>query len=96
MEKQIDAVEVRRQFGQLLNDVAEKRDRYVVNEDDEPVAAIIPMALYEQWKATRESFFAQMHATAERANLTEKEGEQLTTEAIAAVRTSDAGEGSHT
>ncbi len=80
LEKQIDVVDVRRQFDQVLGEVA---------LNGEPVAAIVPVTIYDQWKAGRKVFFAQMHATAERANLTEEEGVQLLTEAIAAVRTGD-------
>ncbi len=61
-------------------------DRYIVSDRGEPVVAIVPMAIYEQWNTGRSVLFAQMHAMAERANLTEEEGEQLIAEAIAAVR----------
>lgn len=90
MEKQLGAFEARRQLGRVLKEVAGKGDRYVVEYHGEPVAAIVPMALYEQWKATRESFFAQMRATAERANLSEEEGEQLVSAALHAARSGDA------
>jgi prevent-host-death family protein len=89
MEKQLGAFEARRQLGRVLKEVAGKGDRYVVEYHGEPVAAIVPMALYEQWKATGQSFFSQLRATAEQANLSEKEGEELVNEAIRAVRSGD-------
>jgi len=88
MEKQVGAFEARRQLGRVLKEVAGKGDRYVVEYHGEPVAAIVPMSLYEQWKAERKEFFDDMRAIAERANLSEEEGEQLVTEAITAVRAS--------
>lgn len=91
MEKQLGAFEARRQLGRVLKEVAGKGDRYVVEYHGEPIAAIVPIALYEQWKARREKFFEQMRATAERANLSEEEGEQLVAEALAAVRADNAG-----
>ena len=89
MEKQIDAVDVQRRFDQVLAEVALHGDRYIVSDRGNQLAAIVPVAIYEQWKAGREDFFAQMRAAAERADLTEEEGEQLVTEALAAVRASD-------
>lgn len=86
MEKQLGAFEARRQLGRVLKEVAGKGDRYVVEYHGEPVAAIVPMSLYIQWKTEREKFFDDMRATAERANLAEEEGENLVAEAIAAVR----------
>ncbi len=88
MEKQLGAFEARRQLGRVLKEVSGNGDRYVVEYHGEPVAAIVPMHLYEQWKAEREAFFDDMRATAARANLSEEEGEQLVAEAIAAVRAS--------
>jgi len=86
LEKQVDVVDVRRRFDQVLGEVALNGDRYIVSDRGEPVVAIVPMAIYEQWNTGRSVLFAQMHAMAERANLTEEEGEQLIAEAIAAVR----------
>jgi prevent-host-death family protein len=88
MEKQVGAFEARRQLGRVLKEVAGKGDRYIVEYHGEPVAAIVPMPLYEQWKVERKEFFDDMRAIAERANLSEEEGEQLVAEAIAAVRAS--------
>ncbi len=82
MEKQIDVVDVQRRFDQVLGEVALNGDRYIVSDRGEPVVAIVPMAIYEQWNTGRSVLFAQMHAMAERANLTEEEGEQLIAEAL--------------
>jgi prevent-host-death family protein len=86
MEHTIDAVEARRQFGKLLNAVAGKRDRYVVQRDGEAVAAVVPIELYEQWQRSREAFFERMEGAARRANLSESEGMALAREAVEAVR----------
>jgi prevent-host-death family protein len=84
--KKIPAFAARRRFGQLLHEVEVKGDRYVVERHGEPVAALVPMAVYEQWQRSRTAFFAKMHKGAERANLSEDEASALADAAIADVR----------
>ncbi|MCC6629455.1 MAG: type II toxin-antitoxin system prevent-host-death family antitoxin [Chloroflexi bacterium] len=88
MEKTLQAVEVRRQFDNVLRDV-ERGDNVVVEKNGEPVAAVVPIALYVQWKKRRAAFFEHMRQVSERANLPEDEAQQLIEEAIAAVRAQD-------
>lgn len=85
MEQTIGAVEARRSFGKVLQDVI-RGDAVVVEKNGTPVAAIVPIARYKRWKQRREAFFDEMQAIAERVNLPEAEAEQLVGEAIAAVR----------
>jgi prevent-host-death family protein len=61
-------------------------DKVVVEKNGEPVAAVVPIELYEQWKRRREAFFEHMRQVAERANMPEDEAQALIEEAIAAVR----------
>lgn len=86
MEKTIGAFEVRRQFGRMLNDILGHGDRYVVERHGEPVAVVVPISVYEQWKRAREAFFDQMEAAAGRANLGDEAAAALVDEAIAARR----------
>jgi prevent-host-death family protein len=86
MERKIGAFEARRQFGKVLNEVVAKGDRYVVERHGEPVAAVVPIRLYEQWKRERDAFFDRMEAIAERANMSEDEAMALALEAQRAVR----------
>lgn len=89
MEKMVGAFEARQQLGKILKAVAGRGDHYVVEYHGEPVAAVVPIQLYEQWKRRREAFFEKMRETAERANVPEGEAAQLVTEAISAVRAED-------
>lgn len=86
MEKTIGAFEVRRKFGQLLQEVAVKGDKIVVERHGEPIAAVVPIEVYNQWKQERQRFFDQMREVAERVNLNEEEAMQVTLEAQRAVR----------
>ncbi len=80
-EKTIGAFAARRQFGKLLQDVMAKGDTFVVERNGEPIAAVVPVRLYEQWKRRREAFFEQIRASAHTA----KEYEDLSEEAVTAL-----------
>jgi len=86
MEKTVSSQDAPQRFRDLLQDVSDNGDRFVVERDGVPLAAVVPFALYSQWKRRRETFFRDMRGTAERANLTESEAVQLTDEAKRAVR----------
>ncbi len=86
MEKTIGAFEARRQFGQILKGVSGKGESYVVEYHGEPVAAVVPLVMYEKWKEQRERFFDQMEAAARRANLSPEEADRVVEDAIQAVR----------
>jgi prevent-host-death family protein len=86
IDKNVSAFDARRQFGKILHDVEMKGESVVVERHGEPVAAVVPMRIYEQWKRRRESLFATLRRGAERANLSEEEANALAAEAVRAVR----------
>ncbi len=86
MEKTVSSQDAPGRFGDLLQGVLDKGDRYVVEQDGVPMAAVVPFSLYSQWKRRRESFFGQMRETADKAGLSEDEAIRLTDEAKRATR----------
>jgi prevent-host-death family protein len=86
MEKALGAAEVDRSFGQILEDVADRGDRVVVERQGQPIAAVVPIDVYNQWKRAKADFFERMGQAANRADLTAEEADRLAAEAIAAVR----------
>jgi prevent-host-death family protein len=84
--KKIPAFTARRRFGQLLHEVEVKGDRYVVERHGEPVAALVPMAMYEQWQRARSAFFAKLRQAAAHADLSEDEASALADAAVQQVR----------
>jgi prevent-host-death family protein len=86
MEKTIGACEVRRSLGRILQEVSVNGDRVVVERNGQPVAAVVPIDVYNQWKRSRAEFFERMRQAAECANLTSDEADRVAAEAIAAVR----------
>jgi len=88
MEKTVSAFDARRQFGSLLNDVDARGNTILVTRHGEHVAAIVPIAVYEQWKRQRDNFNAMWDELASRVdpNADPDEIEALIDEAVQAVR----------
>ncbi len=86
MEKIIGAFEARRQFGKILHEVITKGSQFVVERHGEPVAVVVPVELYDQWKKARSEFFDRLRAVSERANLTPQEADKLANKAVGEVR----------
>ncbi|HLB12691.1 MAG TPA: type II toxin-antitoxin system Phd/YefM family antitoxin [Dehalococcoidia bacterium] len=86
MEKTVPAFEARRNFGKILQEVLSRGDRYVVERHGEPVAALVPIEVYEQWKKARSAFFDKVREVSERANMPPEEAEALADEAVRAIR----------
>jgi inactivated superfamily I helicase len=63
-----------------------KGDRYIVERYGEPVAAVVPIELYEQWKHFRDAFFTRMAEMATAAAMNDVEAMTLALEAQQAVR----------
>lgn len=86
MERTIGAFEVRRQFGKMLSDIQVRGDRYVVERHGEPVAVVVSIAVYRQWKQSREAFFDQMEEVGRRSDLSSQEADALVDTEVDAVR----------
>lgn len=86
MEKKVGAFEARRQFGRILQEVVADRDKYVIERHGQPVAAVVPIEVYEQWKRQRRAFFDRVRQIAEDSDVAEEEADGLVGEAIRAVR----------
>jgi hypothetical protein len=63
----------------------------VVEKNGEPVAAVVPIEMYEKWKQRREAFFRRIREAAERSkhyeDVSEEETMRVANEAVKAVRT---------
>jgi prevent-host-death family protein len=58
MQREATAMNVRRNLGELLNQVRYRGDSVVVTKDGKPVAALVDYALYERIRRLREHFAA--------------------------------------
>jgi prevent-host-death family protein len=47
--KKINAMKARQTFGELMNEVFYKGDRFVIERDGKPMAALVPLSVFEEW-----------------------------------------------
>jgi len=57
MRRRINAVKARGSLGQILEEVYYRGDQYVIERSGKPMAAVVPVEQYEQWRTEREAFF---------------------------------------
>ena len=86
MEGSISAFEAQRCFDGVLKDVLASGESFVVERHGEPVAAVVPIKVYEQWKRGRGAFFSRIRAASERADMSPNEAQILAEEAVRGVR----------
>ncbi len=70
-------------------EVSAKGDRIVVERNGQPIAVVVPIDVYHQWKRSRAESFDRMRQVSEQANLSPEEADRLADEAVRAVRTTD-------
>ncbi len=89
-ETTISAFDARRKFGKVLDTVAANENNVIVERLGEPVAVIVPIASFRNWKRQRNEAFERLHRffeeTSARDNLTPEEADELVSEAVAEVR----------
>ena len=66
MEKTISALNARRKLGQLLEEVFYQGNRFIVERAGKPMAVVIPVSQYRQWRERKEQFFATIDEARER------------------------------
>ena len=91
MEKIIGAFEARCQFGKILQEVVAKGSCFVVEHHGEPVAVVVPVEVYAQWKKARSEFFDKLRDVSERANLSPQEADKLANKAVGEARAHNSG-----
>lgn len=90
MEKTIGAFEIRRKFGQILQAIIGGGDKFIIQWHGQPVAAVVPIGVYEQWKKNRAFFFEELRKAQEQADLSAEEADAVAQEAVQAIRSAKA------
>jgi prevent-host-death family protein len=57
MERELGITEARKEFSSIVEYVQHQGDTYVISRHGEPVAAVVPLQVYENWKRQRERLF---------------------------------------
>jgi PHD/YefM family antitoxin component YafN of YafNO toxin-antitoxin module len=78
--------EIRRHFGKIKQNVLAKGERYLIKRHGETIAVVVPVEVYEQWRKSRERYFATLRIAQKNANLNPEEAETLAAEAVTEAR----------
>jgi len=60
MLKRISAQKARQNFGELMDEVRLRGDRYIVNRGEKPLVAVIPVEEYLAWEQARERLYRRI------------------------------------
>ena len=60
MLKRISAQKARQSFGELMDEVRLRGDRYIVQRGNRPVVAVIPVEEYVAWEKARERLYEKI------------------------------------
>jgi len=86
MLKKISAQKARQNFGELMDEVRLRGDRYIVNRGEKPLVAVIPVEEYLAWEQARERLYSRIVLVRERTRREEAEAlEDEIRQAVAAV-----------
>ena len=66
MEKTISALKARQNLGEILEGVYYKGDQYIVERAGKPMAVVVPISQYLQWKERRARFFSMIDEVREK------------------------------
>lgn len=73
MLKKISAQKARQNFGELMDEVRLRGDRYIVNRGDKPLVAVIPVEEYLAWEQARERLYSRIVQLRERTRREDSE-----------------------
>lgn len=87
MIREASAITVRQHFGDLLNQVQQRRDAIIITEDGKPVAALVDIELFDKIQAMRAAFEQTLQAlNTAYANVPAEQAETEIAEAVTFAR----------
>lgn len=72
----------------MLDDILGNKTSFIVEKHGHPVAVIVPMHVYEDWKKGREKLFSYITDMQQSSNLSPEDAEFMVNDAIRQVRKS--------
>lgn len=86
MDKTIGIAEARSNLRDIVDQVQQQSDTFIINRNGKPAAAVVPIEVYESWKRQRQEFFDLVRQTQTGVKLKPEQAERLAEEAVRAVR----------
>ena len=88
MIRKVNALKVRKNLGQLLEEVYYKGDQYVIERAGRPMAAVVPVWQLKEWRERRTRFFGMVDELRSKGKKLKPEVvEREVADAVRAVRT---------
>lgn len=88
MIRKVNALKVRKNLGQLLEEVYYKGDQYVIERAGRPMAAVVPVWQLKEWRERRARFFGMVDELRSKSKKLKPEVvEREVADAVRAVRT---------
>lgn len=81
MTKRLNALKVRQNLGQVLNEVYYQGQTVIVERAEKPMAAIVPINEFLTWQERKAQLSQIIKAAAERVGLSEEKALKLVSEA---------------
>ena len=57
MERELGITKAREALSEVVEQVQYQGDTYIISRHGKPAAAVVPIAVYENWKRQRKAFF---------------------------------------
>ena len=86
VSKEVSAIELQQKLIELLNGVYHNGDQLIVKQDDKPLAAIIPIEIYDRLIKQREETFSVLDTVWGKASKVSEEEQADIKQMIAKVR----------
>jgi prevent-host-death family protein len=67
MVRTVNILKMRKNLGQLLEQVDARGNQYVIEQGGRPMAAVVPVRQLKEWRARRDGFFAKIDAVRRRS-----------------------------
>jgi prevent-host-death family protein len=97
MKRRLSAVDARQKLGDVLSGVFYRHDEVIIERAGKPMAAVVPMRIYEAYVRERELMLERIEQTHEaNKHVTAEEAEEAAVEAVRAYRREKAAERTET
>lgn len=73
MLKRISAQKARQRFGEMMDEVRLRGDRYIIERGNRPMVAVMPVEEYVAWEKIREKLYEKIRQIRERSQGVEAE-----------------------
>lgn len=83
MLRKVSAMDVRKNFGRLMNEVSLRNDQFIIERNGKPLAALVPIWMIVKFQKNKEEFLSLMKTA--QVNTGEVSEEEIQREIMSAI-----------